>query len=254
MQKDSFNYVLIEYEPPKTAVSPRSQGRFAARDVSPGEKSASQRQKFHTDDVSQCLHNYSGSHGVPNPDSSILCFSRSILVKFCVICERAPAEVKCFFQRRIYLKNIDRFDIDLSPLHLTFVVGEVLKEISLLRSDCSTGVDQIPVKYVKQVGDFPTGPLAHIINVCISNSQFPRIWKTARISPVPEVDHPKQDADYRPVSILLALFKVFALSVWCSSISSTILRRRRRTRRTRTRTRTRRTRRRKFFLQLAFVT
>ena len=149
---------------------------------------------------------------------------------------------------------------------MTFVVGEVLKEISLLRSDCSTGVDQIPVKYVKQVGDFPTGPLAHIINVCISNSQFPRIWKTARISPVPEVDNPKQDADYRPVSILFALSKVFALSVWCSSISSTILitiiitiiimiiiiRTRTRTR-TRTR-RTRRTRRRKFFLEMAYVT
>ena len=150
---------------------------------------------------------------------------------------------------------------------MTFLVGEVLKEISLLRSDCSTGVDQIPVKYVKQVGDFPTGPLAHIINVCISNSQFPRIWKTAHISPVPEVDNPKQDADYRVVSILLALSKVFALSVWCSSISSTILItiiitiiimiiiiiRTRRTRRTRTRTRTR-TRIRKFFLQMAYVT
>ena len=28
--------------------------------------SATQRQKFHTDDVNQCLHNISGSHGVPN--------------------------------------------------------------------------------------------------------------------------------------------------------------------------------------------
>ena len=63
----------------------------------------------------------------------------------------------------------------------TVSTGEVLKEISLLRWDYSTGVDQIPVKYVKQVGDFLTGPLAHIINVCISNSQFLRIWKTARI-------------------------------------------------------------------------
>ena len=60
---------------------------------------------------------------------------------------------------------------------------EVLKEISL--PDYSTGVVQIPVKYVKQVGDLLSGPLARIINVCISNSQFPRIWKTARISPVP---------------------------------------------------------------------
>ena len=27
---------------------------------------ATQRQKFHTDDANQCLHNKSGSHGVPN--------------------------------------------------------------------------------------------------------------------------------------------------------------------------------------------
>ena len=31
-----------------------------------GGTSASQQQKFHTDDVNQCLHNKSGSHGVPN--------------------------------------------------------------------------------------------------------------------------------------------------------------------------------------------
>ena len=31
-----------------------------------GGTSATQRQKFHTDDVNRCLHNKSGSHGVPN--------------------------------------------------------------------------------------------------------------------------------------------------------------------------------------------
>ena len=35
-------------------------------DVSRGGTSATQRQKFHTDDANQCLHNKSGSHGVPN--------------------------------------------------------------------------------------------------------------------------------------------------------------------------------------------
>ena len=39
---------------------------FAAGDVLRGGTSATQRQKFHTDDVNQCLHNESGSHGVPN--------------------------------------------------------------------------------------------------------------------------------------------------------------------------------------------
>ena len=39
---------------------------FAAGDFSRGGTSATQRQKFHTDDPNQCLHNKSGSHGVPN--------------------------------------------------------------------------------------------------------------------------------------------------------------------------------------------
>ena len=39
---------------------------FAAGDVSHGGMSATQRQKFHTDDTIQCLHNKSSSHGVPN--------------------------------------------------------------------------------------------------------------------------------------------------------------------------------------------
>jgi len=39
---------------------------FAAVDVLREGTSATQRQKFHTDDTYQCLHNTSGSHGVPN--------------------------------------------------------------------------------------------------------------------------------------------------------------------------------------------
>jgi len=41
---------------------------FAARNVSRGGTTVTQRQKFHTDDVNQCLHNISGSHGVPQPN------------------------------------------------------------------------------------------------------------------------------------------------------------------------------------------
>ena len=48
---------------------------FAAGDVSRGGTSATQRQKFHTDDANQCLHNKSGSHGVPNTNlSNFTCF------------------------------------------------------------------------------------------------------------------------------------------------------------------------------------
>ena len=43
---------------------------FAVGDVSRGGTSVTQRQKFHTDDANQCLHNKSGSHGVSNTDLS----------------------------------------------------------------------------------------------------------------------------------------------------------------------------------------
>ena len=39
---------------------------FVAVDVSRRGTSATQQQKSHTDDANQCLHNKSGSHGVPN--------------------------------------------------------------------------------------------------------------------------------------------------------------------------------------------
>ena len=96
------------------------------------------------------------------------------------------------------------------PFHLRSVsLQEVEKEIDNLRSDTSTGIDQIPVKFVKLAKEHISGPLTHIINHCIVTSSFPRLWKIARISPIPKVNEPLSDADYRPVSILPTLSKVF---------------------------------------------
>ena len=60
---------------------------FAVGDVSRRGMSATQRQKFHTDDANQCLHNKSGSHEVPNTNlSSFTC----LLVDFGkVLCSSA---------------------------------------------------------------------------------------------------------------------------------------------------------------------
>ena len=67
-----------------TDVSPCSS---PPKDVSQGGTSATQRQKFHTDDVNQCLHNKSGSHGVPNANLFNFTF---ILVDFDeVLCSSA---------------------------------------------------------------------------------------------------------------------------------------------------------------------
>ena len=52
----------VEYE----SVACEQQTFLLAQDFSRGGASATQPQKLHTDDVNQCLHNKSGSHGFPN--------------------------------------------------------------------------------------------------------------------------------------------------------------------------------------------
>ena len=86
--------------------------------------------------------------------------------------------------------------------------NQLVKEMRNLRSDCSTGVDQIPVRFIKLVATDLASPLTHIINACIDSSMVPSLWKIARISPIPKVDRPVME-NYRPVSILPTLSKVF---------------------------------------------
>ena len=55
---------------------------FAAGDVSRGGTSATQWEKFHTDDADQFLHKKSGCHGVPNINlSNFMC----LLVDFGIL-------------------------------------------------------------------------------------------------------------------------------------------------------------------------
>lgn len=56
-------------------------------------------------------------------------------------------------------------------------VAEVLRVIKGIRTDASTGHDQLPAKYQKLVAEHIVGPLGHIINSFIKIS-------------IPKVNHP----------------------------------------------------------------
>ena len=49
---------------------------FTAGDASCAGMPVTQGQKTHTDDINQCLHNISGSHGVSHSNFSILCLHK----------------------------------------------------------------------------------------------------------------------------------------------------------------------------------
>ena len=50
----------------------------------------------------------------------------------------------------------------------------VLQVIKTLRSDCSTGADQIPTCFIKLVAECLAVPLTSIINNCIAKDYFPK--------------------------------------------------------------------------------
>ena len=101
------------------------------------------------------------------------------------------------------------------PLHENeFMINEttyddVRKAIQSVRADCSTGQDNIPAKYLKLCIDDITSRICHIINASIAKNIFPNQWKISRISPIPKIKSPKEPSDFRPISILPILSKVY---------------------------------------------
>ena len=86
---------------------------------------------------------------------------------------------------------------------------EVQKIILNLNNDCSSGHDNIPVKFLKPAVDQITSPIVHIINSSIDNEIFPDSWKVAHVCPIPKIDNLVTVKDFRPTSALPVLPKVY---------------------------------------------
>lgn len=86
--------------------------------------------------------------------------------------------------------------------------NDIVESVVALKSN-ATGEDGIPLRFVKIILPHLLRPLTHIINYCLASSTFPDNWKAARIIPVAKKSLPSLPSDYRPISILPTLSKVF---------------------------------------------
>ena len=87
--------------------------------------------------------------------------------------------------------------------------NEVSKILQNMRSDSSTGHDSIPIKFLKFVAEDISLPLINIINNSIPMNVFPARRKIGRICPITKCRNPVQMKDYRPISILSPMSKVY---------------------------------------------
>ncbi len=52
-------------------------------------------------------------------------------------------------------------------------------------------------------------PLCHLLNYSLSTGYFPEVWKTAHVIPIHKKDNHRLCNNYRPISLLCCISKVF---------------------------------------------
>ena len=87
-------------------------------------------------------------------------------------------------------------------------VNDVRKVIGELGAGKATGLDTIPVKFIKDGCNEIAKPLTHIINMSISSGDIPADLKIARVVPLHKKNSRTDVGNYRPVSVLSVVSKV----------------------------------------------
>ncbi len=87
---------------------------------------------------------------------------------------------------------------------------EVRKILCALSPSKSCGVDGLTTGLMKACGEAIIPPtLLHVFNISISKGKFPTIWKIARVTPLFKEGKTDDANNYRPISVLPILSKVF---------------------------------------------
>jgi len=88
---------------------------------------------------------------------------------------------------------------------------EILKAFKRLSNKKSSGMDNVSGYFIKQFASILAPFLTNLFNAILTDKHVPEIWKIAKISPVFKKGCPDDIKNYRPVSNLNSIAKIFEL-------------------------------------------
>ena len=106
------------------------------------------------------------------------------------------------------------FKCQITPVSTSFsfkkiTEEDVLKKLSGLDERKATGPDMIPAKLLKIVAPAISTSLTKLFNYSLSQGVFPLEWKQANVMPVPKSGDRHMVNNYRPISVIPVIAKVF---------------------------------------------
>lgn len=90
---------------------------------------------------------------------------------------------------------------------------EIEEIIGSLRNDSSPGKDKIAIKTLKSIKNVISKPLAYIINLIFETSLVPTQFKESIVIPIFKDGNKMEMTNYRPISLLNGLSKIFEKSI-----------------------------------------
>ena len=86
---------------------------------------------------------------------------------------------------------------------------EVRRLLKKVNTKKATGPDEISPHLLKKCASELAKPLMRIFRACVRTQTWPTLWKTARVTPVHKKNEKCNPKNYRPVSLLSVISKIF---------------------------------------------
>ena len=91
-----------------------------------------------------------------------------------------------------------------------FMLSELEDIVKRLKKNKASGPDEVPMEFFKWLDESNLGRVLELLNFWWENNIFPEDKLKAYVASIYKKGDPKQQGNYRPISLLSSIYKIYA--------------------------------------------